>query len=65
MFSQGGGGGVNLTSSPLQISAAEGPISIKIGTDIDKHVKSIAAYFFLQKHFTLLNWYYNLCKQYA
>ena len=49
MFSRGGGGGGG-EFGPLQISAAEGPISMmKIGTDIEKHVKSVAACFFPPK----------------
>ena len=36
-------GVVNLT--PLQILAIEGPISIKMGTDIERHVRGIAVIF--------------------
>ena len=43
---RGGGGGGGLTPPPpLQISIVEGPIGIRIGTDIEKHINSIAAYF--------------------
>ena len=43
------GEGINLTPFRLQFSATEGPIGVKIGTDIEKHVKSTTAFFFCPK----------------
>ena len=38
---------------PLQISAVEGSIGVKIGTDIKKHVKNIAAFFGPKKFYLI------------
>ena len=55
-FLLGGGGGVNLTPPPLQISAPKGPIAAKFYMDVKTHVKNIAI-----KHFFAENGLFIIC----